>query len=122
VTVILHLVPAEAWRAKGPGEPWSPPSLATEGFVHCTDDDDTLLRVANTFYRDEPGDLLVLSLDVDRLTSPTVWEAAMPAPPEGAQDVRFPHVYGPIDEASVVGVRRMLREVDGTCRGYGPID
>ena len=29
---------------------YEPASLTTEGFVHCTGDDDTLLAVANRFY------------------------------------------------------------------------
>ena len=34
----------------------------------------------------------------------------------------FPHVYEPLDLAAVVGVRRLLRDEDGTFVGYGPID
>ena len=89
----------EAWRDGGAYEP---ASLATEGFVHCTGDDDLMLAVANRFYADEPGDFVVVSLDPDRLTRPVRWEP--PAHPDGARpaddEPRFPHVYGRLDRGA----------------------
>ena len=66
-----------SWRDGGGYEP---PSLAAEGFVHCTGDDDLMLAVANRFYAGA-GDLVVVTLDDARLTSEVRWEA--PAHPDG---------------------------------------
>lgn len=116
--VILHLVDAVTWDAAAPAEPFHPASLATEGFVHCTGDEATLLRVADTFYRQLPGELLVIDLDEDALTSVVVWEDPVPAPPAGSTVTQFPHVYGPLDRAAVRRVRRLVRRADGSCTGY----
>jgi uncharacterized protein (DUF952 family) len=118
--VILHLAPAADWDGLPPGQSYAAPSLATEGFIHCTGDEETLLRVANSFYRSVPGELVVLDIDERRLAAAVVWEEPVPAPPEGSAVTVFPHVYGPIEQHAVVAVRRLSRQPDGTCTGYEP--
>jgi uncharacterized protein (DUF952 family) len=117
--VILHLVAEDVWRAVPPGEPYAPGSLATEGFVHCTAGEELLVRVANTFYRDDPSPYLVLDVDESRLAAEVRWESPPGDDPLGTE-VRFPHVYGPIDAAAVVAVRRADRRPDGTFTGVAP--
>jgi hypothetical protein len=116
--VILHLVTADEWAATT--DPYEPASLATEGFVHATDDEPTLLDVANRFYRDVPGEVLVLVIDERSLDVDVRREAA--AHPDGspttANEPLFPHVYGPIPRRAVSTVRRMRRATDG---GYEAI-
>jgi uncharacterized protein (DUF952 family) len=122
--VILHLAPAADWDEVPAGGTYAPASLATEGFVHCTGDDETLLRVANAFYRQLPGELVVLTLDETRLGAQTKWEAPAHPHPDAAPDqghpLRFPHVYGPLERDAVVLERRFVRTPDGTCTGYEP--
>jgi uncharacterized protein (DUF952 family) len=121
--VVLHLLALDEWRAwrDGPSAAYAPASLAAEGFVHCTGDDATMLAVANAFYRSLPGEVVVVSLDPDRLASEVRWEApAGGGPPPGAAlDVRFPHVYGPLERGAVVSVRMLWRAADGAYVGLG---
>jgi uncharacterized protein (DUF952 family) len=114
--VILHLVAEEVWRTLGPGDRYAPASLDTEGFVHCTADDDLLLRVANAFYVGDHRPMVVLGLDPDRLAGEVRWEA----PPDGdpLATERFPHVYGPLEVDAVVQVRRLERDADGAYVGF----
>jgi len=109
--VILHLMARPAWEQWRDGGEYDPPSLASEGFVHCTGDDDLMLAVANRFYSGEAADVVVVTLDDPRLTSEVRWEA--PAHPDGTPatgaEPLFPHVYGPLDRDAVVGARRLLR-------------
>jgi uncharacterized protein len=111
---ILHMTELERWKADGDVEA---DSLASEGFVHASPDDKTLLAVANAFYAAATGPLVALVVDTDALESlgvETRWEAADPAPPPGAdQDVLFPHVYGAIPREAVVAVRHLRRTPDG---------
>ncbi len=100
----LHLVPEATWEAHDPDDPYLPAAYPADGFVHCTDGDAEMLAVANRFYRDDPRRFLLLTLDLDRTGSP--WRFDDPA---GI----YPHVYGPIDPACVLGVRRMARDADG---------
>ncbi|MBD8505142.1 cupin domain-containing protein [Hoyosella sp. G463] len=96
-----------------------PPSLESEGFIHCTGSVETLVAVANAFYREWTGEVVALELDPERIGQPVRWEAADPAPPPGVPaDVLFPHIYGPLD---VMAARRVLharRDIDGTYRGF----
>jgi len=113
--VIHHLLTEAQW-AQADGGPLHPESLRTEGFVHCSPDEATLLAVANRFYRavDEP--FLVLDLDEERVGHPVRWEP--PAHPDGRPaapgEPWFPHLYGPVEPGAVRAVRRMLRSPDGT--------
>ena len=59
-----------------------------------------MVAIANRFYRDDPQPFLLLTLDLERTGSP--WRFDDPA-------AIYPHVYGPIDPASVLEVRRFDR-------------
>ena len=104
----LHLVPQAVWDAHDPGVPYLPAAYPVDGFVHCTDGDGLMVEVANRFYRDDPRSFLLLTLDLDRTGSPWRFDDA---------GRKYPHVYGPIDPASVLDARRMVRDPDGTFRG-----
>ncbi len=120
--MILHLIERASWDAVRASRQYEPASLASEGFVHCTGDLDTLLIVANSFYRDVDGELVALELDEGALTAEVRWEAA--AHPDGrraaADEPLFPHVYGPLDIAAVRAVRPVRRGHNGGFIGYAP--
>ena len=120
--ILLHLLAESDWVALAGASSYSPASLASEGFVHCTEGDDLMLQVARTFYADVADELVVLSLDADRLGSEIRWEAPSPAPPPGSAVTEMPHVYGPIDLAAVVEVRRLRRDATGRFAGLGPYE
>lgn len=67
-------------------------TLEEEGFVHCSYAHQWE-GIRADFYADVADDLVLLTVDPERLTSPVIEEDG------------FPHVYGPIDVAAVVAVR-----------------
>lgn len=97
VDPLLHLVPAPDFDADG-SQPYAPPSLAAEGFVHCS----TVDQVAGTARLLFAGndDLLLLVVD-PRLVDAEVRHEDLYGI---GQD--FPHVYGPIPRTAIVEVRR----------------
>jgi len=99
---IYHIVPRRVWEHAGAG-PYRADSLASEGFIHCSRRDQ-VARIANSFYRDQP-ELVVLCIEVDRLTSPVRNQDA------GTGEL-FPHVYGPIETSAVVAVTPLQRGAD----------
>ncbi len=101
----LHLVPEATWLTRDPSAPYTPAMYAVDGFIHCTDGDDAMVKTANRFYRSDPRPFLALTVDLDATTSP--WRIDDPGTP-------YPHVYGPIDPAAVVAVRRFVRDANGT--------
>ena len=78
--MILHLIPKTDWDALAADVPYAPESLAKEGFIHCSADVAQMLMVANAFYKNAKGDVLLLEIDESKLTSELKWEA--PAHPE----------------------------------------
>lgn len=113
--MILHLLPESTWHAVRARETYVPESLETEGFVHCTGDDPTLLAVANRFYAEVAEPMVVLTLDESLLAAEVRWES--PAHPDGrapsGDEPLFPHVYGPLEIAAVAEVRTMQRDPAG---------
>lgn len=102
--MIYHLVSRAEWDGQSQAD-YRPPSLAAEGFVHCSHSHQ-LAKVANLFFANT-SDLLVLVIDPARLGCPVKEEN----PGVGE---RFPHVYGPIPMAAVVDVRQLNRDRDGS--------
>ncbi|MEY9874185.1 uncharacterized protein (DUF952 family) [Streptacidiphilus sp. MAP12-33] len=115
--MIYHVVPLAEWAA-APELPYAPASLDAEGFVHCSPDEATTLAVVNAFYRDAPRPLLALLIDERRLSAECVFEEALPAPPPGvAAEVRFPHVFGPLNRDAVTEVLRVAWDAEGRATG-----
>lgn len=100
---IYHMVPADQWDNSDP-EPYRAASLATEGFIHCSNREQ-LARVANWFYSDQRA-LVVLHLNVDLLSSPVRDEDA-------GTGERFPHIYGPINREAIFTVEPLRRDPEG---------
>jgi uncharacterized protein (DUF952 family) len=63
-----------------------------------------MVVTANRFYAAEPGSFLVLTVDLDALSVPWRYDD---------EERVFPHVYGPIDRAAVIGVAPIPRTPDG---------
>ena len=81
------------------------PSLAEEGFIHCS----TLEQVVATANRifAGSGELVLLVVDGERLSAPVVWERASDVAAE------FPHVYGPLEVAAVVEALPLVEGASG---------
>ncbi|WP_017614923.1 cupin domain-containing protein [Nocardiopsis salina] len=108
---VLHLTELSRWHSDGDVEA---DSLHTQGFLHASPDEPTLLAVANAFYAEAAEQLVVLVVETDAVGADVLWEAADPVPPPGVgADVLFPHVHGPIPRGAVVGVRHPRRDPAG---------
>ena len=113
-TEILHLVELGAWAARPAGAAYFPPSLAGEGFVHCSPDVATALAVADHAFAASREPLVAVVIDTRRAGHEVRWEAAAPAPPPGVDPAtRFPHLYGPIEPGAVSGVLHARRDSGG---------
>ena len=102
---LLHLLPLTVWEHVRDAGDYRPDSYDVDGFVHCSGDD-----------------AVMLELDAAKLRAEVRWEAPDPAPPpKVAAGTLFPHVYGPLDLAAVVRVRRLVRDDAGDFSGYQPV-
>jgi len=110
MSTIYHLADRAEWEAGAPslenraGE-YRAGSLAEEGFIHCSEDEAQMLRVANRLFQGRT-DLVMLDLNVDALTSPLKRE------PSRSGEI-YPHIYGPINTDAVVRVRSLIPDAGG---------
>ena len=101
---IYHIVLPEIWEAVKHNSTYAADSLATEGFIHCSYDDQ-LEGVIERYYPDAP-EVVILKLDINKLTSKLVSE------PSTGGEV-YPHIYGPMNLDSVVDTEiRTVSESD----------
>ncbi len=105
MALIFHLTYADAWESARPTGEYAAPSLAEEGFIHCSKDIPQLLKVAGRLYPGETG-LLVLDVDLERLTSPLKNE------PSRSGEI-YPHIYGMLNADAVVRERALKVDADG---------
>jgi uncharacterized protein (DUF952 family) len=100
-----HLAAKAWWDAADPDAPLPSPSLASEGFIHCTDGAAEMVATANRHYAAVPGAFVILTVDLGRVTS--AWRVEDPGR-------IYPHIFGPIDRAAIVAVIDAPRAADGT--------
>jgi uncharacterized protein (DUF952 family) len=105
MNTILHITYRDRWEtAKNLGT-YRSDSLATEGFIHCS----TLAQVigsANRFFKQQT-DLVILIIDVDRVTAEIKYEGADP------QNL-FPHIYGTLNIDAVTQSLDLESNPDGS--------
>jgi uncharacterized protein (DUF952 family) len=102
---VFHVALASDWQAAEEAGDYRVStlgrSLEEEGFLHASFSHQWP-GVLAAYYADVEEPLVLLEIDPDRLDVPLVVEAPAGSGP-GAEE--FPHVYGPLSLAAVVGVR-----------------
>ena len=93
--LIYHIVLPKVWEEFKEKEAYAAESLQTEGFIHCSFADQ-LDAVLGRYYSDA-GDVLVLTLETEKLTSRVVNE------PSTNNEI-YPHIYGTINRDAIVSV------------------
>lgn len=99
--MLYHLVSQYSFDGQPVDEPYAPASLFEEGFIHLSATPQQVAWVAQRFYAAVP-DLVTLLIDEARLDAPLQWDET----PHG----RFPHLYGPLNRAAIVGIVPVMRE------------
>ena len=97
MNVIYHLAEPEQWAAAQAARvyPWSTRArtIADQGFLHASHAEQVEI-VASNFYTDVLDDLLVLTIDADRLGHFGLELREEPGDPTDPASPLFPHVYG----------------------------
>ncbi|MCO5970096.1 DUF952 domain-containing protein [Actinoallomurus soli] len=98
---IFHIAERAQWEAvRDAGRPYEVSTrgrtLAEEGFIHASRDEDQVSKVRRAFYADL-DDLVLLVIDPARLD----------VRHESVGDDVFPHIYGPIPPEAVIEVRAL---------------
>ena len=108
MSIIYHLTGRDAWAAAQAAGEYEAPSLAGEGFIHCSADKAQALRVAGRLYPGVTG-LQLLDVDTGRLNAEVKRE------PSRSGEI-YPHIYGKINLDAVVRIRDLTLDADGLHR------
>jgi len=104
--IILHITKRDVWeKAKVVGD-YRADTLASQGFIHCSKPEE-VIPVANSLFRGQ-DDLVLLCIDSEEVQAEIRYENL-----EGGEQC-FPHVYGPLNVATVVRVLDLKPQPDGT--------
>ena len=111
---IFHIAEQRAWEQSLVLGRYEAPSLAREGFIHCSTQAQ-VVETANRYYRGRT-DLCLFVLDPAQLRVPLRYEP--PVSPAGeaasrAAEGLFPHVYGSIEPTSLARVLAFEPGPDG---------
>jgi uncharacterized protein (DUF952 family) len=102
---LFHIVARNVWDGAVVDGWYRPESLATEGFVHLSYADQ-VLGVANAFYRDLPGPVVV-EFGRASLGSVVVDEDTYGSGQE------FPHLYGPLPTSAATAIHPLECDASG---------
>lgn len=106
---LLHITPTTSWeRDRIAADSYAPPSLAREGFIHCSTPQQ-IEAVANSLFSGQ-SELLLLVIDPEQVDAPVVYEDCY------ASGQAFPHIYGPLKTTAVQARLRWQAEADGCFR------
>jgi uncharacterized protein (DUF952 family) len=112
INLILHITSKIEWLVAQQRGEYVASSLQTEGFIHCSTENQ-VLHVANAFYRGRT-DLVLLKLDEAKLKPELKWEPPAGTPAPGISDSdKFPHIFGPINLTAVASVLDFVPDPDG---------
>lgn len=102
---IFHLVHEKQWEEAKEYQNYSPPSLESEGFIHCSVAHQ-ILRSANRFFAGS-DELLVIEIDMDKVEAEVIFEDLY------RSGVDHPHIYGNLSLTAVTAVHRLHLDEDG---------
>ncbi|MBN1533932.1 MAG: DUF952 domain-containing protein [Spirochaetes bacterium] len=110
--MIYHIIERSDFEAIGDTGIYHPESLDREGFIHCSADEESVVTVANNFYRHR--DILVLVIDEGCLGEGLRWER----PTHDIFEKPFPHLYGELDMKAVRGIQLLETDDRGLRKGF----
>lgn len=100
----FHLVPQRYFDSLDPSADYVPERFSSDGFTHCTDDPFEMAHVANVYYASDPEPYYYLYIDPARVQAPIRYEDPAHL---------YPHIYGALNRAAIIAVRRAPRTVHG---------
>lgn len=100
---LFHIAEQVGWEIALDRGVYRPASLDREGFIHCSTGEQVLATAERLFAGRH--DLLLLEIDPDEVEADIRYE-----PADGQL---FPHIYGPLDLAAVIGTHPLEPRRDG---------
>lgn len=107
-----HIIGRDEWeRAKTAGS-YSPASVESEGFIHCSYPSQVLMP-ANALFKGQQN-LVLLEIDPEKVTSDVRHDPVEVTRHEHTAQEFFPHIYGALNPDAVVGTVDFPVNQDGS--------
>ena len=103
--IIYHITQAATWQKALANNVYLPEEFDKDGFIHCSKKEQ-VVDVGNRYYTGQT-ELLILSINMDKLPSKLVFENLM------GGDELFPHIYSPLPLSAVEFVGVFESNTDG---------
>ncbi|MEV0780684.1 DUF952 domain-containing protein [Streptomyces sp. NPDC050433] len=108
--MLYHFAVLDNWLAD-PDRPYAPPSLASDGSVHCSPTEAAVLKAVARFHQETAG--LVLVIDEARVDVPVDWVPPPAHSPMADQPgFRMARLRGPLNRDAVVQLMDAVRTDD----------
>ena len=104
--LIFHVVKKEDWKEYKKDSRYHPESLDTNGFIHCSSGRD-IESITNSLYKGEDGVLLII-------INTTLVEPEIRYENSGNSNIKYPHIYGPLNMDAVIDKIELASEDDGS--------
>ncbi len=105
--VVYHIAINENFNQAIENKYYKPGDFDTDGFIHCTGEPDTTLIVLGDYFQQVTKEILLIRIDINKLTSPIKFEKPVPIKGGGTNHVieglLFPHIYGALNLDSISG-------------------
>jgi len=101
--MLFHITSRSQWQQAQQVGIYHCESLDTEGFIHCSTQDQ-VVSTANRFFQGQAG-LVLLGIDPERLQAEIRYEPA--------EDQLFPHLYGPLNLDAITQIWQWSATSDG---------
>jgi uncharacterized protein (DUF952 family) len=100
----FHLADERQWLHRRNRDFYTPEAFDKDGFIHCTNDADELIRVANRYYHEAGGRFVALEIECSMLSLPVIYEDPGRI---------YPHIVGPLNVSAVRRVFKVERLPNG---------
>jgi uncharacterized protein (DUF952 family) len=108
--IILHIIRHKEWEASASKEYYTPSSLESDGFIHCSTIEQTA-ETANRFFPNQQG-LNLLCIDTEKI-EPEVRYEGPACDGDQRKGSLFPHIYGPLNTSAIVRVIEFVPSAGG---------
>lgn len=107
-----HIINRDEWeQAKSEGS-YSPASVESEGFIHCSYPSQVLMP-ANFLFKGQ-GNLVLLDIDPEKVTAEVRHDPVEMTRGGQTYTEDFPHIYGALNPDAVVGLVDFPANADGS--------
>ena len=114
--VVYHIAIKENFLQASSKNYYKPGDFDSDGFIHCTGEPDTTLVVLADYFQQVTKEIILIEIDINKLTSTIKFEKPVPIIGGGTNHVKegllFPHIYGPLNLDSIVGAA-IVEKKDG---------